>query len=446
MLATPPHTLLDQLRGDPYVGYAYSYPHKTAYRAIEPRTLGEVWEHESRSALSLYIHIPFCEMRCGFCNLFTYSQPADDWVANYLSALGRQMEVVAEQIPAAQFAQLALGGGTPTFLQTAELAQLLEQLKRVLDVPLGNMPISVEASPATTDDEKFALLRHYGVTRLSLGIQSFDADDLGAIGRPQKHDDVTRAIERIRRAGFPILNLDLIYGGEAQTRRGWLESLRAAAQYEPEELYLYPLYVRPLTGLGSRPAKAPSDQRLERYREARDWLLANQYEQVSMRMFRRIGPCEQTTTRYACQSDGMIGLGVGARSYTRQLHYASRFAVRQKSILGIIQNYIEQSPAEMGTVAHGIELHNEEQRRRYLLLSLLQVEGLDARAYHQHFASDLWNDFPQLRELVEHDLATFEGELLALTPAGLELSDAIGPWLYSNEIRERMEGYAWTDA
>jgi oxygen-independent coproporphyrinogen-3 oxidase len=439
-------SLADPLQADPYVGYAYSYPHKTAYRTLAtPRPLRDVWSDERRDSLFLYLHIPFCEMRCGFCNLFTFSQPADEWVARYLRAIQQHMQVIAEAIPDAAFTRLAIGGGTPTFLKTAELRKLFEHLEAVLRVQFTQLPISVEASPATLDDDKLDLLRHYQVDRLSLGIQSFLPEDLGAMGRPQQMSDVWRAIDRVRERGFPVLNLDLIYGAQGQTRSGWLASLRAAAECLPEELYIYPLYVRPLTGLG---AKQPpqNDTRLDRYREARDWLLASGYEQVSMRMFRRPGQTDESSPVYCCQSDGMIGLGVGARSYSRKLHYASRFAVRQKSILGVIQEFVSQSPVEMANVTHGFDLDDDEQRRRYVLLTLLQASGLDGHEYQQRFGDDPLVDFPQLGELLDLGLAIQDGSQLVLTAAGLERSDAIGPWLYSGEVSRRMQEFSWTDA
>src|SRR6185312_6142572 len=100
----------------PYQGYLYAYPHKTAYRRLEPRRdLREVWRDEPRDALFGYVHVPFCEMRCGFCNLFTRANPAAEQVTAYLAQLRRQAAAVRESIGEdATFAQLAIGGGTPT--------------------------------------------------------------------------------------------------------------------------------------------------------------------------------------------------------------------------------------------------------------------------------------------------------------------------------------------
>ena len=126
-------SLADLLQRDPYQAYTYSYPHKTSYRPLDPPVaLRSAWAGEDRSALFLYLHVPFCEQRGGFCNLFTQAQPQEVVVDRYLTTLERQAEIVADALAPARFARLAIGGGTPTFLCPA-------QLERLLAIP-GNVP------------------------------------------------------------------------------------------------------------------------------------------------------------------------------------------------------------------------------------------------------------------------------------------------------------------
>jgi oxygen-independent coproporphyrinogen III oxidase len=305
------------LDGPPYQGYAYAYPHKTAYRPFAPPLpLRDLWAAERREALLLYLHVPFCEMRCGFCNLFTQPRPRAELAEAYLSALARQTGRVREALGAATFARLAVGGGTPTFLDVPELERLFDLAFAVLGPAAGKVPASVETSPETAEAEKLALLRRRGVTRISLGVQSFVEAETSRVGRPQKTAAVRAALERIRDAGFPVLNIDLIYGLPGQDRASWLGSLREALRFAPEELYLYPLYVRPLTGLG-RSGRSWDDERLDHYRAGRELLLAEGYRQTSMRMFRAAHCPDEGGPVYCCQEDGMVGLGCGARSYTR---------------------------------------------------------------------------------------------------------------------------------
>ncbi|QDT14231.1 STM4012 family radical SAM protein [Alienimonas californiensis] len=426
---------------NPFVGYAYSYPHKSAYRTLNPPVpLAEAWAGERRDGLFLYAHLPFCEVRCGFCNLFTLANSGADLVAPYLRALRAEAAAVREALPDARFARVALGGGTPTYLDERELAELLELLSGVLGTDAGALPASCEASPATLTAEKANLLRAWGVDRLSLGVQSFDEAEAKRLGRPQRTAEVRRAIEHVRDAGFPVLNLDLIYGTPGQSLASWLRSVGQAIETGAEEIYLYPLYVRELTGLG-RTHVEPNDGRLDAYRAARERLLGEGYEQHSLRMFaKRAADGADVGPAYDCQSDGMVGLGCGARSYAGALHYSTEYAVGRAGVRAILTDYVHRDPADFAAARHGHRLAPDDRRRRFVLQGLLQSGGLDAAAYRRRFHSEPLADLPQLVELTDRGLAAWDGDRLKPTAAGLERSDAIGPWLYSPQVNELMAG------
>ncbi|WP_448331021.1 STM4012 family radical SAM protein [Streptomyces sp. DSM 41534] len=449
-------TLVPTVR--PYQSYVYAYPHKTAYRPLADRpALHELWAAEPKDALSLYLHIPFCEVRCGFCNLFTRIGAPEGLVAAYLDALERQAGAVREGLGEdARFAAAAFGGGTPTFLEAAELERLCDIAEKGMGADLAAVPLSVEASPATATADRLAVLAGRGTTRLSLGVQSFvDAEARSAV-RPQRRADVEAALGRIREAGIPVLNIDLIYGIEGQTERSWRRSLDAALAWHPEELYLYPLYVRPLTGLGRKGSREPKaewaaereaewdEQRLRLYRAGRDHLLAHGYEQVSMRMFRAQGAPSTGGGDHACQTDGMVGLGCGARSYTSALHYSFDYAVDMREIRGIVDDYVSRPAADFARAEHGRPMTGDEARRRHLLQSVLQAEGMELAGYRARFGTDPAEDFPvelarfAARGWLDPDAAPGR---LRLSPEGLAYSDALGPELFSSAVRAAMATY-----
>lgn len=431
--------------GTPYASYAYSYPHKTAYRPlVPPRALDDVWADEPKDALYLYVHVPFCEMRCGFCNLFTTANPRGDVAERYVAALRRQAVRVREAVGDARFARMAVGGGTPTYLTARQLAGVFDIARETFGVAPGRgVPTSVETSPRTADADKLAVLRAAGVTRVSMGVQSFVEAEVNASGRAQKNEWVDAAIERIRALDFPVLNLDLIYALPGQTVQSWLASLRSALRWRPEELYLYPLYVRPLTGLGRWGRQAEDALRLACYREGRDLLLAEGYEQVSMRMFRRDDARTKPDvgTEYCCQQDGMVGIGCGARSYTRGLHFSSEYAVGAAGVREIISDYLARDDAAFGFADYGCELDEFEQKRRWVIKSLLRTDGLDLVAYTIHFGTSAVDELPELEALEDGGLVQSRGDRIAPTAVGLERSDAIGPWLYSERAKQLMDAY-----
>ena len=423
---------MSSLEKDPYRGYAYAYPHKTAYRPLDPPVpLAEAWRNERKDALFLYVHVPYCEMRCGFCNLFTRALPAEAEIDAYFAALRREAVRVRAAIGDASFARMAVGGGTPTFVGPGRLDSIFELAERVFG---ARAPASVETSPGTADAESLAVLAARGVRRVSIGIQTFDDAELAALGRPERTDRALAALERIRSAGFPVLNVDLIYGIPGQTAETWRASIRAALRFRPEEFYLYPLYVRPRTGLWRRtPAE---DRRLELYRAGRDLLLEEGYAQDSMRMFRRPAAAPEGPV-YCCQDDGMVGLGCGARSYTSDLHYSSPYAVSRAGVRSILAEYAATPDARFDVADYGVRLGLEDRQRRWIIKSLLRTEGLSLAEYASRFGTPVPGE---LREL--EGLAVERAGRLVLTAEGLELSDSIGPWLYSPGVRERMGAFA----
>ncbi|MFJ1925006.1 MULTISPECIES: STM4012 family radical SAM protein [unclassified Streptomyces] len=449
---TSPHTVR------PYQSYVYAYPHKTAYEPLgrlpggRP-ALKELWAGESKDALSLYLHIPFCEVRCGFCNLFTRVGAPGELTTRYLDALDRQAAAVRDALGDAEpvrFAAAAFGGGTPTFLTAGELERLCDIAEKRMGAGLRSVPLSVETSPSTATADRLAVLAERGTTRISIGVQSFVEAEARAAVRPQRRADVEAALGLIRDARIPVLNIDLIYGIGGQDEASWRTSLDAALQWRPEELYLYPLYVRPLTGLGRTGAagadaeSAWDEQRLRLYRAGRDHLLAHGYEQVSMRMFRRAdAPAAEGPDDYACQTDGMVGLGCGARSYTSRLHYSFDYAVEMREVRTIIDGYTateDFSHAEVGRYTDG-----DEARRRHLLQSVLQAGGMRLSEYRERFGSGPEDDFRAELALFEErgwlDPDAPAAGLLRLSPEGLAHSDALGPELFSPAVRAAMASY-----
>lgn len=426
---------VEALRAEPYRGYAYSYPHKTAYRALDPApTLAGLWADEPRDALFLYAHVPFCVQRCAFCNLFTTAQGGREREEAYLATLVRQAEAVRATLPDARFVVGAVGGGTPTWLGESALDRVFDILEHTMGASFSGL--SVECSPETVTPAKADVLARRGTTRASIGVQSFIETEARRVGRTHRDHTVQTALQALRDAKIRDLNVDLIYGLREQTASTWQYSLEATLEWRPEEIYLYPLYVRPLTGLGRRD-RSWEDRRLALYLQGRDLLRMAGYEQHSMRMF-RAAEAPSVAVDHRCQADGMVGLGPGARSYTRSVHYANRFAVGPSAVLAELDAWLEADDAAFTRADWGIVLDDDDRRRRHVQQGLLQARGLDRAWYAERFGDDVLAHLP-LREL--GPLVTIDEERIVLTEEGLALSDAIGPWLYSDTVRARME--AW---
>jgi oxygen-independent coproporphyrinogen-3 oxidase len=475
------HRLHQQLRDNAYPGYVYGYPHKKAYRPLAQRTPAEVWRDEPRDSLFCYVHVPFCTQRCSFCNLFTYVPGDEAPAGRYLEALARQMEAYARVLRPARFVRLYIGGGTPTYLDNAELRRLAGYLRDLLDVDPARAGGCIEASPETVDADKIGLLRELGFQRLSLGVQSFVAEELRHVNRRFPFEQNRAAVDLIGRAGFAEFNLDLIYGLPGQTEASWLLSLDEAIRSAATTLFLYPLYVRPLTGLDGRtnlpPAPGPVAMgRLYDVAVAR--LVAAGFRQVTMRQFRRFPPLtprpplpqrgegekDQKTAHatasslpplpslgeggggvrgcdleYRCQRDGMLGLGPGARSYTRRLHYSTPWKMVARNIRAVVEDFCTAPPA----INHGFALDADERQRRFLILSLL-YDGLDLRAFTDTFGADARDIFAeQWDALLAEECVTFGGGVVRLTPRGVRHADVVGGLFFSERVQRLVADFEY---
>ncbi|MEK4664470.1 STM4012 family radical SAM protein [Priestia sp. FSL H7-0729] len=441
-------TGLSEVLAFPYRSYLYSYPHKTAYRELDPPLpLQSLWERENTDTYFLYMHIPFCAARCGFCNLFTLPDRRDDTHERYVDALERQAKQWAPITSRRPYSRFAIGGGTPTLLNEVQLNRLFDIAEHVMGLDPTQASISVETSPDTVTEAKLSIMKERSVDRVSMGIQSFIEAEASAIYRPQKPQEVERALEKLTRYDFPLLNLDLIYGLPGQTVESWIYSLERVLAYEPGEVFIYPLYTRENTIVKPDDIRRQGpDIRMELYIAARETLKSKGYVQYSMRRFAKEQSSSKVLLPYSCQEEGMVGLGCGARSYTSEVHYASKYGVSYKATQSIIADYVATERYDVAD--YGIVLSREEQRRRFILKALLHREGLTLSDYQQRFGTDVMSDYPWLSELFTEDMGRVELEegerVLRLTEEGLGYSDAIGDWLISAEIREQMEGFVFS--
>ncbi len=435
--------VLRALAAGPYQGYAYSYPHKTAYRPLATgRPLAGVWRDEARDGLGLYVHIPFCEMRCGFCNLFSVGSPKPEVVESYLAALALEMGTVAGEIGPLVPASLTIGGGTPTVLDEHQLGRLFGLLDAAFTTGSTLPPAAVEISPRTATAGRLDVLRERRTGRVSIGVQSFIEAETMAMGRPQDPAETARALDAIRARGFSSLNVDLIYGAEGQTVESWLFSLREALRWAPEEMFLYPLYIRPLTGLDGH-AEAWDEHRRSLYRAGRDFLVAEGYTQLSMRMFRReAGAVAGSPDGEAGNPDApLLGLGCGARSRTSRLHYSTPFAVGRMAVRGIIAEYCRRSASDFTVASHGTEIGRDEQMRRTIIKGVLSRTGLGLAAFETRFDIAAPEYLPELAALARLGMLETRDGRLVPTAAGFEHADVIGPLLYAPGVRARMEAF-----
>ena len=385
-------------------------------------------------ALGLYIHIPFCERKCPYCDFNTYAgleAHFQDLVAALAGEMGRWREPLCERTVSTIF----IGGGTPTVLEEAQLAQIFAAVHANFRLA-ADCEITCEANPGTVDRVKFAALHRLGVNRLSMGVQSFQPQELSFLGRIHDVADVHEAYAGARAAGFDNINLDFIFGLPHQAPEDWESTLDQALQLGPEHLSLYSLIVEPNTPLYHwvqvGKVDAPDDDlAADLYELAMAKLAGAGYTQYEVSNWAR-GSGEMETPVYACRhnliywrNDDYLGIGPGAHSH---LHCApGTGGERRWGNRKPVPGYIRRINAGLPVEEFDEEIDPRLAMGETMMLGLrLLREGVPRRRFaarHGRAVDDVFG--AELRQLADRNLLAWDEQNIRLTPEGLLLGNRV---------------------
>ncbi|MGV8843000.1 MAG: radical SAM family heme chaperone HemW [Pseudomonas sp.] len=261
--------------------------------------------------LSLYIHIPWCVRKCPYCDFNSHAADPVLPEEAYVDALLADLEQDLRHVHGRELTSIFFGGGTPSLFSAKALGRLLEGVER--RVPFAaDIEITLEANPGTFEQVKFAAYRSLGINRLSIGVQSFQAAKLKALGRIHDGDEAIRAAAMARAAGFDNFNLDLMHGLPEQSIADALADLRQAIELGPTHVSWYQLTMEPNTVFWSQPPKLPEDDLLWDIQEAGQALLADQgYAQYEVSAYAQPGLRARHNLNYWTFGD-FVGIGAGA--------------------------------------------------------------------------------------------------------------------------------------
>lgn len=230
--------------------------------------------------LALYVHVPWCVRKCPYCD-FNSHEATTIPEAEYVQALLRDLQQDAALAQGRVIQSIFIGGGTPSLFSADSYAQLLQAIDRIVPIA-SDAEITLEANPGTFELQKFRGFRAAGINRLSVGVQSFNPQQLSALGRIHNRDEAIRAIGAAREVGFERLNIDLMHGLPQQSVSDALADLQQAVDLQPSHLSWYQLTIEPNTVFYSKPPRLPDDELLWDIDQAGKQFIAasgfNQYE------------------------------------------------------------------------------------------------------------------------------------------------------------------------
>lgn len=355
----------------------------------------------------LYIHIPFCHQICHYCDfnkVFFKDQPVD----GYIDSLGKELALwKAEGALDNPLETIFLGGGTPTSLTPEQLQKLLGYIHQY--VPMAeNLEWTSEANPDELTREKMQVLFDGGVNRLSMGVQSFDADLLKRLGRTHSNDDVADAVKAAREVGFTNISFDLMYGLPGQTMEEWEDTLRQAFRFGLPHFSAYSLIIEPKTVFYNLMTKGKlntvtEDLEADMYEKLMVEMEAHELQQYEISNFGRPGHQSRHNLLYWDNAE-YIGVGAGAHGYVGGVRYSNA---------GPLKKYME--PLESGRrpilSTHEVPVH--EAMEEEMFLGLRKTAGVSVSGFMDKFGESLEQVYGKILalEIGKGNLALEDGHL-----------------------------------
>lgn len=370
---------------------------------------------------ALYIHIPFCEKRCVYCDFYTVAgQHAR--ISDYLEALKSEMALRAKETfwQRQRFATIFFGGGTPSLLSPQQIAGILDSAFSAFTFEKDS-EITLEANPGTVTGEQLAQYRGCGINRLSLGIQSFHADELEMLDRLHSPQQAIDAIVDARRAGFENINTDFMFALPQQTMPRWQQTLEQACGLAPTHISAYNLTIETGTPLDFAIRKGkihPLTEEEERafYQFTIDFLEAQGYLQYEVSNFARPGYEAKHNIKY-WDGSPYLGLGASAHSYDGERRFWNVANLR-KYLEALVANQLPEAASEM--------LSLQQRIFETAFLGLRQRRGVDLAAFARKFRQSFEPAFNgTVKELEENGFLRRQDHYLQLTREGLYLCDEI---------------------
>lgn len=346
-------------------------------------------KNNRRIPLELYVHIPFCVRKCQYCDFL--SGPSDEETKDrYIEALLKEIRA-AEHTEDYEIVSVFIGGGTPSALKAEAIASIMRTLQEQFFF-CEDAEVTIEANPGTVDLEKLTIYRNVGINRLSLGLQSTDAEELKLLGRIHSYEEFLKSYEWAREAGFSNINIDLMFAIPGQTGEAWRQHLYQVAELNPEHISAYSLIIEEGTPFAEQNLDLPDeDTEYQMYEDTAEILERYGYRQYEISNYAKQGYMCRHNAGY-WQRREYLGFGLGASS----LYGGMRFSNTRR-----MQEYLKESRNPDQIRKDVTVLLRNERIEEFMFLGLRMTEGISEKKFEENFdvrLMDVYGDILQKYE------------------------------------------------
>ncbi|OEF96242.1 radical SAM family heme chaperone HemW [Desulfuribacillus alkaliarsenatis] len=382
------------------------------------------------SDIALYIHIPYCVQKCYYCDFASYAN-SEATIDVYIEALENELIELTKVAPEISARTIFIGGGTPTVLNANQLQRLFKILYKYINLEHA-IEFTIEANPGTITVDKLAVLKSNKINRISLGVQSFQEQELQALGRIHNVNTVYETIALLKANGFNNINLDLMYGLPHQTIESWMNTLKAAISLKPTHISMYNLKIEEHTSFYQQYDRGTlllpdEDEVISMYQLGRDTLSNNGYLHYEISNFSKDNYQSEHNLVY-WNNHNYLGLGSSAWSNIANIRYHNPLPIAK---------YIDLYKSKRANTKKKISWHNylmakqdvqinslQNQIEDHIMLGLRKVEGISVDDFNKRFYTDFDELYcKQLKILIHKQLLEKSNSKYRLTNKGLLLAN-----------------------
>ena len=376
-----------------------------------------------RKQLELYVHIPFCEKKCLYCDFLSFSAE-EDLHKVYVDKLIEEIRVQAKNYSDYQISSIFIGGGTPSVIKAVYISNIMSAIYEAFIVE-SLAEVSIECNPGTVDIDKLLVYKQSGINRISVGLQSSVDKELQHLGRVHTYADFLYSYEKIRESGYKNVNIDLMSALPWQTLDSWKSTLKKVVMLKPEHISAYSLIIEEGTEFskiyGSPEGRKflPTEE-VERdmYHSTIDILKNYGYERYEISNYAKPGYESKHNIGY-WTGEEYLGFGIGASSYV----YGRRFHV-EKDIKKYLDINMKRDIMPLYQNIH--ELSTKEKMEEFMFLGLRLTKGVLVTDFYDRFGMELIDVFEKpIQKNISFGLLKYENLYLRLTDKGLDLSNRV---------------------
>lgn len=373
-----------------------------------------------KTKLGLYIHIPFCQQKCSYCDFNSFKSSADQR-SNYINALIKEISLQGPVYKDYVVDSIFIGGGTPSILDGQEIKKVSKALREKFSIA-EDLEFTIELNPNSVDLEKFKAYKEAGINRLSFGGQSFNNKELKDLGRIHKASDIFTAIDLAKSKGFKNISLDLMLGIPGQTLESLEDSLEKAVSLDLKHLSVYSLILEEGTRLYDLATKTSKinlpDEALERemYHFTKNFLSTSGFYQYEISNFSKEGFESRHNLKYWSYED-YLGLGLSSSSKIGNKRFAN---------VDGFSSYIEALENNLLPVKEREVLTKQDQINEYIFMGLRKTEGFSYEKLEEIFSLNFLSAYKnEIEKNLNLGLIILDNENLRLTEKGLDLANQV---------------------